>query len=267
MPVRKREFDVDLFRKRVRLFDSKSEGERDVAIRQALQQCTDCDPPLLFWEAVSAACGPMDSRFHAAFAELQERLEQRESEAAQLADKYMEAQNRIEQLTNEREGREQNHNFHDLVLHTWSFPQSRFLLLAIVILARLIFYGYWRDSESITMFWLTNVTAASAGLLLFCKWTSLQFGEAGLLQLLLKWFLFGGGSLLSLNLFLGRYVWDAGFDLSFWAGRSLPSPGPGVTLFVFVAVLTVSRFSNWLTENLGMRLWESAPVQVLRGCF
>jgi hypothetical protein len=53
-------FNYDLFRKRVRLFDSDADGERNAAIRQALKQCAECDPPMHFWEAAGTAFGDVD---------------------------------------------------------------------------------------------------------------------------------------------------------------------------------------------------------------
>jgi hypothetical protein len=50
-------FNYDLLRKRVRLFDSNSDGERNLAVTQALRQCAEQQPPVLFYEAVCGAFG------------------------------------------------------------------------------------------------------------------------------------------------------------------------------------------------------------------
>lgn len=67
-------FNYDLFKKRVRLFDSDRDGERNTAISQALRQCAEHDPPLLFYEAMSGAFGDGNNtdqnRMKADFAEL-----------------------------------------------------------------------------------------------------------------------------------------------------------------------------------------------------
>ena len=48
-------FNYDLFKKRVRLFDSDSDGERNLAFTQAVRQCAEHNPPLKFYEAASQA--------------------------------------------------------------------------------------------------------------------------------------------------------------------------------------------------------------------
>lgn len=67
-------FNYDLFRKRVRLFDSDRDGERELAIQQALRQCAESEPPLHFWEAAGAAFGGADTGER-------ERLEERAARA------------------------------------------------------------------------------------------------------------------------------------------------------------------------------------------
>jgi hypothetical protein len=67
-------FNYDLFRKRVRLADSDFEGERNLALTQALRQCAEQQPPMLFFEAVCAAFGQVDK-------EERERLLERAEEA------------------------------------------------------------------------------------------------------------------------------------------------------------------------------------------
>jgi hypothetical protein len=71
-------FNYDLFRKRVRLFDSDAQGERDLAMHQAIKQCAECEPPLHFWEAAGAAFGGVDRDERA---RLEERAARAEAEA------------------------------------------------------------------------------------------------------------------------------------------------------------------------------------------
>ena len=109
----KAQFDAVSFRKFVRLMDSPVEGERHAALYQALKQCGEHRPPLLFFEAASLALGNNQAesdalrekaaRLQVEVDDLTSRLQQREAEAAQLADKFMEAKGVIEQLVAERE--------------------------------------------------------------------------------------------------------------------------------------------------------------------
>jgi hypothetical protein len=55
----KKTFNIDLFRKRVRLFDSDSEGERTLAFNQCIEQCHDYEK--LFWEVSGDAFGTSTS--------------------------------------------------------------------------------------------------------------------------------------------------------------------------------------------------------------
>jgi hypothetical protein len=271
MPVREKEAacNFDLLRKCVRLLDSDKPGERDAAMRQAMLQCAQSG--MFFWEAVVKAFREeSDDKAEAANRELQQRLEQRESEAAILADRFVEAQQRIQQLMrgrDEREEREREYSFPGLVAHLWSYPQPRLLLLALVIGVRSFIYCHWRDAGSPILFWLLNMFSVGFAVTLFCKWTALQFAESGPLQLIVKWSLFGSGSALSFYTFVGAWPWVYGFDISAWEDHAVRSPGPAIWLFFFIVILTVSKLSDWLIDEAGMRLWQSMPVQTLRRCF
>lgn len=74
MPDWKENFNFDLFRKRVRLFDSNREGERDNAVRQALKQCRDSGA--LFCDAISEAYNnaPDDSEWRQRVADLENEV-------------------------------------------------------------------------------------------------------------------------------------------------------------------------------------------------
>jgi hypothetical protein len=90
-------FNYDLFRKRVRLFDSDSHGERDLAIHQALIQCAESDPPLHFWEAAGAAFGGVDRDERA-------RLEERAARAeAEAEDQRRKAESNAETAAQQKE--------------------------------------------------------------------------------------------------------------------------------------------------------------------
>lgn len=85
-----RSFNYELFRKRVRLFDSNAEGERNEAVRQAIGQCARCEPPLHFWEAAGAAFGSVDE-------EERERLEERAESAESDAENARQDAERLRQ--------------------------------------------------------------------------------------------------------------------------------------------------------------------------
>ncbi len=236
-------FNYDRFRKCVSLFDSDRPGERDAAVRQALQLCS--QGGLLFWEAVVNAFGD-DGDAEAALKELQARLDQRENEAAILAEKYMEAEARIRQLMQGHDRTEQSHYFGELVTRAWSCPQTRLLLLSLVIAARFAVYCCWLDDRSLPLFWVLNLFTAGLGITLFCKWSSLAFAESDPLQLLVKSGLFGGGTTLSFDCLFGDWPWTYGFAISQWSGHPLLAPGWALLLFTAAAVVTVSKFSNCL---------------------
>jgi hypothetical protein len=166
-----------------------------------------------------------------------------------------------------REERERHYSFYGLVEHYWSYPQSRLLSLALVIGARSLIYCYVRDAGSDVLFWLLNMFTVGFAVALFCKWSALQFAESGPLQLIVKWALFGCGSALSFYTLFGAWPWAHGFDISAWAKHATQSLLLATWLFFAVVLLTVSKLSDWFIGEVGMKLWQSVPVQILRRCF
>lgn len=100
----KKTFNYELFRKRVRLFDSSFVGERDLAISQALAQCAKHEPPMLFWEAAAVAFGGATAeidRLADQIAQMQREAAAREREAASLAASLAEIRQANERLEQE----------------------------------------------------------------------------------------------------------------------------------------------------------------------
>jgi hypothetical protein len=93
-------FNYELFRKRVRLFDSSADGERDLAVTQALKQCAQSDPPMHFWEAAGTAFGFGESG-NEEVEELKERAATAQEESAHLRRSAERQEQVCDQLRNE----------------------------------------------------------------------------------------------------------------------------------------------------------------------
>ena len=251
----KAQFDAVSFRKFVRLMDSPVEGERHAALYQALKQCGEHRPPLLFFEAASLALGNNQAesdalrekaaRLQVEVDDLTSRLQQREAEAAQLADKFMEAKGVIEQLVAEREkkaGGRGSHDFRALRERLWSMPQVRLVLVTLAMSTGIII-----NSQDGSHF-LLGFTVFIGEIWLFVKWTSLQFRQDGLLQLLIK---------------LVSFV----FGLFATACASSMTAFGEILVLIAFSALTASRLAEWLVEDVGRKFWESDRMQMLRGWF
>jgi hypothetical protein len=253
------QFDVGTFKKLMRLLDSPIEGERNAALNLARKLCAQHRPPLLLFEAAALAFGAASGEYDEAVdkaARLQvevdnltNRLERREAEMAQMAD-------RIEQLVANAKKKVEGgaHNFGMLLDDLWALPQIRLLLMTLVMSVQAIVDWQFEVSLNFILLFLFNVMFWAIELRLFVKWTSLQFRQDGLLQLLIKWAVFGSG------------VYACFCVGSMDGSRATTLAGALIVRAAFSA-LTVSRLSEWLVEDVGMKLWESQPVQILRRCF
>jgi hypothetical protein len=225
-------FNYDLFRKRVRLFDSDSHGERDLAIHQALIQCAESDPPLHFWEAAGAAFGGVDRDERA---RLEERAARAEAEAedqrrkaesnAEAAAQQKEISDRLRQdnarLAEELERRGDGHkelNWPDIAI-----LQPFWLLLTLV--AALI--GEWLaaspsgtsklgDSAAIVAEWIHTPCMA-----LFALWSVAVYKCEGFRRLLRDWAGWAGAWALAVLVLHGI---DPAFDIGGLAFRQLLIP-------------------------------------------
>lgn len=251
----KSQFDVMSFRKFVRLMDSPVEGERHAALYQALKLCAQHRPPLLFFEAAALALGNNQgerdalldkaARLQVEVDDLTSRLQQREAEAAQLADRFVEAKRTIEQLISEsrKKAGDGSHDFGILLDDLWALPPIRLLLVTGVISAEVIADWKFESAFNPALLFLLNIVFWFIELRLFAKWTSLQFRRDGLLQLLIKWLIFGSGLCVR-------------FCLSSTAVSGASSYWMALAALAAFSVLTISRLSEWLVEDLGKRLWN-----------
>lgn len=248
------------FRKCVRLLDSSEPDERNAALTQVWQQCG--EQGMTVHERIVK-----EFTDNQTVAELRELVKQREADGAFLVDQVMDLERKLNEATAMKEQREMEHNFGDLVGHAWQFPQTRLIAVACAIILRLTIYWHWADGGSHFVFWAANSALVGLAILWFCKWTAVQFGMQGLIQLLLKSALFLGGITAGFYLTFRLWPWEFGFDISRWFGRPLQSPAEGLVLIATSAVITVSKLSDWLQNTVGLRVWESTAMQVVRGCF
>jgi len=174
-------FNYDLFKKRVKLFDSNRDGERNVAISQALKQCAEHDPPLLFCEAVAVAFGGGNSadqdRIKADFAELKTVASRLNDENGRLLQEV----DRLRQMSAASEWPP-----------AW-FVQPRPLLFALgiaVAMEWLLLLPFWELPESDTFLLVQWMHTICAGL--FLLWSMAVFKCEGSKRLALGWLAWGG---------------------------------------------------------------------------
>jgi hypothetical protein len=219
MPAaKKKEFDVELFRKRVRHFDNPNVNERDVSILQALKQCEECE--LLFCDAVCTAFGAGgDDR------DLRARLSEAETENARLQDENRKLRDGVQALheelaeqqnaaVREREG----WGFAGMMREAWSMAQVRLAVLVGAVALRLWLVLQWGN-----LAWWANILSVAAVLWAFVKWSGRQYEQSGLGGVALKLVVFGTGLWLALTAFFGGGSWLAWlrapeFDGNAWSG-------------------------------------------------
>lgn len=259
-------FNYSLFGKKVRLIDSENEGQSNVAIGQALKQCRDHDPPVRFYEAVLEAFPREDAAAAEEIAELREKLDTLEANAAQLGKKYIEAEQKIKGLQAERarHKHERTHNFKKLCEHIWSYPQVHLMVLGLTVIVWIACFSYLpHGSNTILLF--SNLVNFWSFAVMAMEWTFEQFGHCGLLQLFVKWAVFIAGMVIAFDLLFDQWPWgDVTFALVM--GKTA-DPAPAMIAVAICTVLASSRFSEWVVDKAGMKLWESGPVQAVRGCF
>jgi len=174
-------FNYDLFKKRVRLFDSNRDGERNVAISQALKQCAEHDPPLLFYEAVSGAFGGGNSADHE---RLKADFEQLKTVAAGLNEENARLLQEVDRLRLMSAASEWP--------PAW-FVQPKPLLFALgiaVAMEWLLLLPFWELPESDTFLLVQWAHAICAGL--FLLWSMAVFKCEGSKRLALGWLAWGG---------------------------------------------------------------------------
>ena len=255
---RKKQFDADLFRKLVRLFDSDREGERDVAMRQALQHCADCDPPLRFCDAVALAFGE-DGASDDRVAELQGRIDRLENENTQLSEGVTALREELEGRGAGRK-RRKGAGFGGLLADAWSFAQCRLLMLATVLAVRLLLLMFLDAGLSPRRTWWVNRIFIALAALLFMKWSGAQYEQSGVGPVFMKWIVFAGLSVVALAFFFGGWRWQNWFDVSY-----VKYPGAAFGILLAAVVLVTSNFTERLTDKACTS--DSRPFLFLRSWF
>jgi hypothetical protein len=255
-------FNYDLFKKRVKLFDSNRDGERNVAISQALKQCAEHDPPLLFWEAVSGAFGGGNNADH-------ERLKAEFAELKTVASSLNEENSRLLQEVNHLRQARPASDWPD----AW-FLQPRPLLFALsigVAAEWLLMLPFWALTEPVAFLlvqWTHTICAA-----LFVMWSMATFKCEGSKRLVLGWLSWGGAwfFLIAVHAFLDAGIHWSGFrfwvmaaPLHWWSAVGFGARGDNVTaaLIVLTAVIDIicgARVLSWLKDRIVQwtgTLWE-----------
>ncbi|WP_263356137.1 hypothetical protein [Acidicapsa ligni] len=255
-------FNYDLFKKRVKMFDSDRDGERNVAISQALRQCAEHDPPLLFYEAMSGAFGEDNDadqdRLKADFSELKSVASRLNGENSRLLQE-------IDRLRLMRSASEWP--------PAW-FVQPKPLLFALgiaVAMEWLLLLPFWELPERDTFLliqWAHTICAA-----LFLLWSLAVFKCEGSKRLAFGWPAWGGSwfALIAIHAFQdGGFHWD-GFrigviaaPLHWWSAVGFGAAGDRVTsaLIVLASVIDIicgAKVLLWLKDRLiqwTAILWE-----------
>jgi hypothetical protein len=134
-------------------------------------------------------------------------------------------------------------------------------------MCRIVICWRFEAGYSEVVFWLANIAFGAVALRIFAKWTSLQFTQDGLLELLIKWSLFGCGLLMSFNFLSGRWPFGDWISNASTDGPNAINWVGSLIVLGGFSVLTVSRLSEWLVESARSKIWESGLVQILRRCF
>lgn len=249
-----RPFNYELFRKRVRLFDSDLAGERDTAIRQALGQCAESDPPVHFWEAAALAFGGVDG---AERDELEERAARAEAEAAEQRDQAARnAEAAREQSEINARLREENARLEDALdrraddgeRRDWPEigalqPTSLLLMFAFVLVCEWsaiapLGHAWLGRSAWIVAEWIHALAIA-----LFIVWSFAVYRREGLRELLFGWAAWGGiwvfaVWVIGLNLpgFTHKFLYRQMFVPYCWWATMGIAFRPGTIWIVFIAL-------------------------------
>jgi hypothetical protein len=239
-------FDTETFAKMVALFDSNSAGEAESAFRKAVLMCA--KNGLHFGEAAGMAFGKDGGEV----AELRDLLQRQE---ADYAGKLTWSADEIQRLngalaaalSGNGGGDGEEEHVIDLggrLRRAWVFPQFRLLVLTLAIS---VGAGAGQHHDALGSFF------AVLCFFLFGAWSVAQFRKRGLGQMFLKWFVYGTAVI------LGGVLVD-GVD----AGNR---PAVFLAVLAVALVLTLTKVSEWLGEQVRMHVWESESVHVVRGWF
>jgi len=244
-------FNYDLFRKRVRLFDSDQFGERDLAVSQAVRQCAAHEPPLRFWEAAAMAFGGAIGeveRLSDEIARLEAEAAEQARETARLAAALAEAQQANARLA------EENRAWESEVIRLaarragggglrWLPPKPLLVAAAIAIAAEWLTGWLWAPSHSEAGIYFTLQWLHALAMTLFAAWGVAVYKGAGLGPLLAKSALWIAGWAVAIGLFAWMHGCDGGNGLAiyqmmlpfdWWGTRGVRVSGldAGIALFL-----------------------------------
>jgi hypothetical protein len=231
--ARKKDFDFNLFRKRVAHFDDENENERNAFMGQAWKQCKDAGLP--FVDAMGKAYGsPETAELREQINELKEELKDAalevqasEERAAKLQEELnetnetaTEAKNeavRLQALLDEMEkerGGEKNEydgerEREEEKEYSRGWLPKIFLLLLVALIASRLSYpalpsvglAVWTRLNPL-VFWI-------ATLALFVLWCGAEYRAQGFVRASIRALLFCGGFILTLYLFIGLWPWSS----------------------------------------------------------
>lgn len=253
----KKEFNYDLFRKRVRLFDSDSIGERELAVSQALRQCAQHEPPLLFWEVTAAAFGGSSA---AAMDELAEKVShlqavaaERERNATRLAASLAEARQAVERLTQENAMWESeicqlSDDGHGLA-KLWALrPKPLTTAFGIAIAAEWLTAWLWAGSQTWVDAYFPLQWLHTLAIVLFLAWSVSLWKCAGIKRLLAKWAIWIAGWAATIGLLAYLHGGGLANELAFkqqilpvcwWGTRGVAVSGLDVRVVFFTLQWTL----------------------------
>jgi hypothetical protein len=244
----KKAFNYERFGKLVRLFDSESSGEREAAVRRALRQCAESEPPVHFWEAVGAAFGSgvdpaereaLQSSALRAIAEA-ERERQRVKEIAGDAARQKEIIDNLEQENEQLAAQLKNTGpqLPDFNAFDRWFLRPKVLLVMIGLCVAF----EWTTLTPLGKSWFPGCASVVAvwarflALLYFVAWSLATFAFEGTKRLLAQWAVWAGGW----SVVVAWIVWR---DHRFPLGR-----------FYFCQM--VAPHNWWATLGLNYHPWE-----------
>jgi len=187
--------------------------------------------------------------------EMQEELERSAADMGKMREALEREREESARLREELGGREEDNGGGDDGEHVIdlpgrlrfarTYPNFRLFVLMLAVFAGAMFDGHLsrREEQGLGLLWVV----------LFIAWSLGQFRKRGLAQLLLKWLVFFP----ALEACAALRV-ELGFTHDLRAvGASLAVP----------MVLTFSKISEWLGHQIRVHIWESGPVETVKGWF
>jgi hypothetical protein len=187
--------------------------------------------------------------------EMQQELERSAADMGKMREALEREREESARLREELGGREEDNGGADDGEHVidlpgrlrraWRYPNFRLFALTLALFGAAAFDGY-----------LSKQGRQGLGLLLlalFIAWSLGQFRKRGLAQLLLKWLVF-----------FAALEGCAALRLELGFTHDLRSIGAALAVPM---VLTFSKISEWLGHQIRVHVWESGPVETVKGWF